>query len=172
MEVFERLAISGLAIKNEDIQLQTILEKIKLKEINDILYGKTEKPFRKKEEALKFIFESPDIKHIVNKIFLSYQFYKLIPLNINYNKFKEVNEYFSEVAELIAHTYIMGGYAAQHKAQSKNLSRISGWKISPTDDGSICKFCQKMSKKSYPKNQYPKVPLHIGCRCGVFPKMK
>jgi hypothetical protein len=174
---FEKLINCGLAIKNELIEINNILEKLKLKDINESLKDIIQKPFMRKEDAINFILQLNEPYNKINKIFNSKTYYKLIPLPpelsyITWDRMLEVFEYFKEISELIAHTYVMGGFATLHRAQSGNVSNILGWHISPVNDGSTCKFCEKMSKKRFPKNQYPKVPLHIGCRCAVLGKFK
>ncbi len=172
---YDKLVNCGLAIKNEKIEIHILLQNVKLKEINDSLSTIIQKPFKRKQDSINFILQLTDPYNKLIKLFNSQTYYQLMPIpselaSITCDKILEVYEYFQEIAELIAHTYVMGGWASLHKSQSRGVSNISGWRISPANDGVTFKFCQKMSKKSYSQNQYPIVPLHIGCRCGVFLK--
>jgi hypothetical protein len=168
-----------LAINEINIPLLDILKNLKLIQLNGIINGSMSKGFARKDKAIEYLIELPDMREQINKYLPSIHFYKLKELPTDFNlmdssKIKDTIDYFSEIAELMLHTYIMGGFAASHHANSRGIksSNFVGWQISPVNDGCTCAFCERASRKKYPKNQYPKVPLHIGCRCNVIPKFK
>lgn len=179
IDIFNGLVKCDLAINEINIPLLDILKSLKLKQLNEIINGSLPKEFARKDKAIEFLIELPDMREQINKLLPSIHFYKLKELPTDFklmdsSKIKDTIEYFSEIAELMLHTYIMGGFAASHHANSRGIksSNFVGWQISPVNDGCTCAFCERASRKKYPKNQYPKVPLHIGCRCNVIPKFK
>jgi len=67
----------------------------------------------------------------------------------------------------------MGGYSARNFNMGRDIiSYINSWKISPVNDDSTCPYCKRMASKKYAKKEYPRVPLHIGCRCNVLSNME
>ena len=69
------------------------------------------------------------------------------------------------VAEILLHTYTMSALAARERRHSQQDGEegIEGWEVLATEDS--CPFCLRAAEKTYPKDQCPLVPLHIGCRC-------
>lgn len=175
---FEKLIEIGLAIRGTDIPLPNILETLKLKEMNDLVDDLIQKPFRRKSEAIEFLMNLPDIQQRLSKIVAFRELFKLKPLpkefsNIDLSKISKSLRYAKEIATLIAHTYVMGGYATRNMNQDQgNLSYIKGWELFSVNDDATCPYCKRAASKSYHKEQYPKVPLHIGCRCSVLSKLK
>ncbi len=177
--IFDELVKCDLAINEINIPVVEILNNLKLKQLNEIANGSMPKGVIRKDKAIEFFLQLPNVLERINKFLPSIHFYKPKELPkefklMDLSKINEIMEYYSEIAELIFHTYIMGGFAASHYASNRGMqsSNFVGWQISPVNDGRTCSFCEHASKKKYPKNKYPKVPLHIGCRCGVFAKFK
>lgn len=179
IDIFNELVKCDLAINEKNILVLDILTNLKLKQLNEIINESMRKGFTRKDKAIEFLIEFPNVREQVNNLLPSIHFYKLKELPTDFNlidssKINETLEYFSEIAELMLHTYIMGGFAVSHYANNRGMksSNFIGWEISPVNDGCTCSFCERASKKKYPKNKYPKVPLHIGCRCSVLAKFK
>jgi hypothetical protein len=175
---FEKLVEKGLAIKSTDISLHGVLETLKLKEMNDLVIDLNQKPFGRKSKAIEFLMNLPDIQQRLSKIMAFRELFQLKPLpnefsNIDLRKISDAWRYVNEIANIIAHTYVMGGYATRNMCQEQdNLSYIKGWELSPVNDDATCPYCKRAASKSYSKKQGPKVPLHIGCRCSVLSKFK
>lgn len=175
---FEKLVEIGLAIKGTDISLPGILETLKLKEMNDLVTDLNQKTFGRKSKAIEFLMNLPDIQQRLSKIVAFRELFQLKPLpnefsNIDLRKISEAWRYANEIATIITHTYVMGGYATRNMHQEQDdLSYIKGWELSPVNDDATCPYCKRAASKSYSKKQYPKVPLHIGCRCSVLSKFK
>ncbi|MEE9543112.1 MAG: hypothetical protein V3V95_04950, partial [Thermodesulfobacteriota bacterium] len=50
--------------------------------------------------------------------------------------------------------------------EGKSYSFVKGWEISAKKDA--CKFCAKQAEKNYKKSDYPRTPIHLGCRCTIM----
>ncbi len=169
---FEKLVEVGLARRGLDIPMEKILEMLKLKELNEIVSDLVEKPFTRKTKAIEFILGLPDVKERVGKVVAFRELFELQPLpsefsHVDVEKVKRMWRYFREVAFLIAHTYLMGKLTA---ANIRQYGETQAWEICPAMDA--CPYCQKMVKKVYYGKEPPKVPLHIGCRCTLLPKIE
>lgn len=78
--------------------------------------------------------------------------------------------FIKELSTLLCLTYVHAFYAQERKKERLDpdvIDMFGGWRISPVGDGRTCPCCRRMEEKKYPKDQYPKTPLHIGCRCTV-----
>lgn len=79
-------------------------------------------------------------------------------------------QYIEEVSFLIAHTYIMSAYATRDYRDFKKFGKSEltrEWKIINSNDESVCPYCKNLENRHFSIEEYPKVPLHIGCRCVV-----
>lgn len=79
------------------------------------------------------------------------------------------------LADILCLTYTHGHYAFCRQKQMNDpatLEIIKHWRISAIEDGRTCKLCRKAARRKYPKTEYPKTPLHLGCRCCVVPITK
>ncbi|MGK5088737.1 hypothetical protein WDW86_14360 [Bdellovibrionota bacterium FG-2] len=45
-------------------------------------------------------------------------------------------------------------------------------RVDAANDGSLCKKCESIARKTYPLDQAPLPPFHLGCRCGIGPEHK
>ena len=176
---FETLVEVGLTIKGSDIPLQVILNSdLPLREMNEMVAVFNQKPFGRKIKAIDFLLKVPDAKEKLSDLLAVKGFFQVKPLpdefsNIDINKFSEAWRYPIEIGRLIAHTYRAGHYAARNMHQNQaDLSIIKNWNLLTCDDDETCPLCKRAAKKSYSKNQYPNVPLHIGCRCTVIANVK
>lgn len=170
---FDRLVELGLAINGYEIDSKALLSSLTLKQLNEIAASLQEKPFSRKSKAIEFLASLPDVRGKVGTVIALREVFQLRPLppefsHIDLKKISDIWCYVSEIAELITHTYHMGNYAKQDMQNNLSLSvNISEWKILTAGDSS-CPYCKRAALKVYPANQYPRVPLHIGCRCTVI----
>jgi hypothetical protein len=169
---FERLVEKKLAIQGADIPINLILNALTLKEINEIIAELNMKPFTRKNKAVEYLLNVPDIQERLKRKIAFRELFKLSPLpekfsNINLEDISKAWKYATEVATLLIETYTNGGYAKRDFLERKKyLNTIKSWQIITVGDDA-CPYCKRMSLKEYPKDLYPKVPLHIGCRCLV-----
>lgn len=119
----------------------------------------------------------PDIKSRIGKKMALRSIFKMNALleelsGIDLEKVASAWRWEHEMASLLAHTYTMSGYSTQNSASDEeDTSYIKGWEILPAGDDFSCPYCKEASRKTYPKSNRPRVPLHIGCRCTVFAKI-
>ncbi len=169
---FERLVEKKLAIQGADIPMNLILNALTLKEINEIISDLNMKPFTRKNKAVEYLLTVPDMKERLKREIAFRELFKLSPLpeefnNINLEDISKAWKYTTEVATLLIETYISGGYAKRDFLErNKYLDTIKSWEIITAGDNA-CPYCKRLALKEYPKDVYPKVPLHIGCRCLV-----
>ncbi len=79
-------------------------------------------------------------------------------------------QYIEEVSFLIAHTYMMSAYATRDYRDFKKFGKSEltrQWKLINANDENVCPYCRSLKDKHFPPENYPRVPLHIGCRCVV-----
>lgn len=175
--IFEKLVELGLATRGADISLQSILASLTLKQMNDLASDLNQIPFKRKTKAIEFLINLPDIQKRVGKIVAFRELFQLKPLpgrfsQIDLNKVSEAWGYASEITTLITHTYMMGGYAARNRSQYQSSSSFAtGWELTTASDNATCPYCVRAATKTYSKIEYPRTPLHIGCRCSVLPKL-
>jgi hypothetical protein len=173
--MFEKLVNVGLAIRGEDISLEDILSSLKLKELSALVQDLDHPKFSTKAKAIEFLLNIPDIKERLSQM-ISFRSLFYLPPSID--EFKDIDlekvslswQYAEEVSFLITHTYIMAAYATRNYYEFKeyrNSGYIKRWKILPAHDENACPYCKEVASKSFLIDQYPRVPLHIGCRCCV-----
>jgi hypothetical protein len=175
--MFERLVGLGLAIRGDRIPTEEILKGLTLKKITEMFCNLNIPKFGRKIKAIEYAMSLPDIKDRLNKNVSMRSLFQLQPLppefkSLDLKKLSDAWKYSEELSELLVSTYYSGGYAADHRKRhleyQKTLGPNSkGWEISGAAD--CCPFCRKIMTKKFPPDQYPTVPLHVGCRCMVLP---
>lgn len=174
---FEELVKLGLAIRGMDINPSAILNTLRLQDMNSLLAGLTQPPFARKAKAIEFLITLPDLRERLGKVVAYRELFQLRPLPddfscVNLRKLLDIETYAKEIATIIAHTYVMGGYGMSKYEDTDYSSNLTGWELDSVDDKNTYPYCIRAAGKKYPKNRRPKTPLHIGCRCGVIPTMK
>ena len=73
------------------------------------------------------------------------------------------------IAYLIFGTYFQIKNAAPKKKQllSPNLPNVKGFKLFGSEG--CCSFCRRASAKIYGRDNFPELPLHLGCGCWISP---
>jgi hypothetical protein len=120
----------------------------------------------------------PDVKERATKKLALREFFQLkliskgLAQDMDINSISNAYNHAKIIASIIAHTYTMGYNAAEHMRQNfADLDIIKGWQVIASDDDQTCLYCKRTANKIYPKDKYPIVPKHIGCRCMVMPKL-
>lgn len=179
-KMFEKLVDAGLAVRGEGIPLEALLECLKLKELSGLVADLNPPKFSRKAKAIEYLLDVSDIKDRVKKVVSFRSLFQLQPLpkdfaNIDLDKVSLSWQYAQELSYLICGTYLHAGYSTRD--YHRNMENIDGdfikdWEISIVDDSRCCPYCRRETAKKYSKKQYPKVPLHIGCRCHVSPVLR
>lgn len=174
---FERLVEKKLAIQGTQIPFNLILNSLTLKELNEIITDLNIKPFTRKNKAVEYLLSLPDIQERLKRKIAFRELFKLCTLpeefaNIKLEDISKAWKFITEVAILLAETYINGGIAKRDYLDRKDyIDFVESWEIMTVGDDA-CPYCKRLASKDYPKNVYPKVPLHLGCRCYVTYKSK
>lgn len=179
-KMFEKLVDAGLAIRGDNIPLESALESLTLKELSVLVTDLNPPKFSRKAKAIEYLLKVPDIKDRLKKMISFRSLFQLQPLpeevrDIDLRNVSLSWQYAQELSHLICGTYLHAGYAARdYRRNMENIDGdfIKGWEISIVDDSRCCPYCRREVAKKYSKKQYPKVPLHIGCRCHVSPILK
>jgi hypothetical protein len=179
---FDDLLRVGLARRPHDVPVETILQGLDLRTLKALVGDSKGGGPRSKRQAIAFLLEFPDIRERLHKEGLDEAVFELVPLpnefaGANLERFVEVSKYAWEVASLLAHTYMMGFYAAYHaRSEAETVEAAPGlimeWELTPVGDGATCRFCQQQAEKGRHLRRRPRVPFHIGCRCTLIPEMK
>ncbi|MBI2069118.1 MAG: hypothetical protein HYT79_00815 [Elusimicrobia bacterium] len=175
---FEALAASGLALRGEQIPTDSILEVLSLKDLNRLAAPLSQSEFKRKAKAIEVLAKAPDLTKRLGEVIAFRELFKLQPLppefaSIELTKVAKAWEYAGEIASLIEHTYSMGKYSLAHISGFSDASSfIRGWELSAIGDDRTCSHCKRVAAKKFSKQNYPKTPLHIGCRCTVLPVTK
>ncbi|MBI3128643.1 MAG: hypothetical protein HYZ11_13650 [Candidatus Tectomicrobia bacterium] len=167
---FEALVQKGLAIRGTEIPLASILDSLKLKEMNEMASELGAPAFKRKAQAIEYLESIKNIQETLGKKIAFRELFQLKPLPGEFSgiRVEEVSrswKYYEEVAELLAHTYSMAAYASRWK--ESDASYVSGWEIAGAEY--CCPHCQKLAAKTYSRKNFPQVPCHIGCSCSVHP---
>lgn len=174
---FEQLCELGLARRGIEIPLRDILQKLKVKEMTQLVIDLNPPPFRRKAQACEFLMNVPNIKDRVGKILAFRELFQLLPLPSEFAHIDLDHAYTGwgsaqwdaqEIAMLLIQTYIWGGYESQDRNRGVP-SYVSGWELRTIKDKRSCPYCERAAATRYARDERPKVPLHIGCRCRVSP---
>lgn len=177
-KAFEDMWHLGLAIRGEDIAVDSILRTFSLKELNLVSKDLGGQEFTRKAKAIDALIGNPGLKRCLGKQVAFRELFKLVPLpseyaGIDIHKISSAWRFAAEIAELVEHTYTMGKYSvSQSEAFSGDMSFVTRWELSPIDDQRSCPYCMRAASKAYSSDSPPKVPLHIGCRCTVLARTK
>lgn len=174
---FEWLVQIGLARRGSDVPTEALLDGVTLKEMREMMSDVATPSFARKAKAIEFFAALPDARERLGKVVSFREVFQLLPMppefvDLDLDRVAETWRYTRAVADLVAHTYLMGAYSARNAASlSGNDDIVGGWEILDAGETS-CPSCRRAAAKKYPTGRQPQVPLHIGCRCSVTPVTK
>jgi hypothetical protein len=174
---FEDLAEAGLAVRGKDIPLETILTSLKLKELYSLVQDLNPPKFSRREKAIEYLQSVQDLSSRIESVigFESFFLVQELPKDlkgIDMDKVSLSLRYFEELSAIIGETYLRSGHAFSGISTQKGYSKMGltkGMKIEIIDDERCCPYCKRIASQTYSKGQYPKTPMHIGCRCTIVP---
>ncbi|MBC7320527.1 hypothetical protein H5T89_07755 [bacterium] len=127
-------------------------------------------------DAIKYYLRRADRKDITSNGDTIYSFIEeLKDLDLLYKEMSLYWQYIEEVSFLIAHTYMMSAYATRDYLDFKKFGKselTSEWKLINANDENVCPHCRSLENTYFSSEDYPRVPLHIGCRCVVTPVIR
>lgn len=173
---FEKLAEFGVATRGKDMPLPLMLDTLTLKEMNELVADLNQPAFTRKAKAMEFIMALPDKEKTLGHRIDIRDFFQLKPLPSTFSgvellRISSAWTYACEVASLIAHTYRAATSISEWNSMGDDPFLV-GWDLATVGDDRTCPYCERASKKQYSKNNCPKTPLHIGCRCIVVARQK
>jgi len=166
---FEKLVELGLSIRGSSIPLDEILSTLTLKDLNDIA-NNPEKQFKRKNQAIEFILDIPNIKEKIGSKISLRELFKLKPLpekfaTANLQEVSDAWSYTYEVVGLLVDTFRNANYAAQ---TLKDKEYVKEYKVECWgNEENMCPRAKDLVNKKYPKSRPPKIPFHIGCNCSL-----
>lgn len=165
-EAFEKLVSAGLARRGKDIPLGSVAQKLRLKDIQEVIQDLDPPRFRRKAEAIDFLLGCTDAADRIGRKVAWRELFELAPLPQEFSEvdIDRVSAYWRHaraVADLLQHTYMMAAYSLRDAGRDYG----HGWEVLPASDS--CPMCKRAAKKRYPKGTPPPTPLHVGCRCSV-----
>lgn len=165
---FELFAAKGLARRGTDIPMADILASLKLKELNELIRGRVEKPVGRKAKAIEVALQMPDLRDRLGaKISFRELFQVLPPADLDIDELKRSFAWASEVADLFCDTYTAGVDTLERLGERRDMD-YSGWRIRASD---CCPTCAVLDQKTYKSRPSKLPPYHIGCTCdleGIF----
>ena len=171
-KAFEKLENLGLVAHGVNANPKLILKTLSLKNMRKIVQDLSYPNFEKKEDAYKAISKLPDLSERLKSVISLKTVYEKLPIPPDKEEVQlseaEHQDYLSEFASLLMATYFRGGVSILERKEfeGKSYSFVKGWEISAKKDA--CKFCAKQAEKKYEKKDYPRTPVHLGCRCTVM----
>ena len=170
---FEQLVDAKLAVRGEDVPLELILDKLKLKEMTDLVTDLTPPKFSKKAKAIEYLMGVPDIKLRVGKALSFRSVFLPQPLSGEFSGVDLTHvmtswQYAKVFTDIIYGTYCVMQSAAKNRKQYLDPGcTFTKFKIENSEN--CCPYCQGLAKNIYRKQNLPVMPLHIGCVCWLSP---
>jgi len=170
--IFERLVEAGLAIRGTDIPLEVVLSSLTLKQMTALVTDLNPPKFTRKAKAIEFLQGVPDLRERLQKQVAFRELFQLKPLpsdlkHIHLEQVSATWRYAGEVALLLVRTYVASVDAARSYSKRADSPYVRGWEISTVNP---CPHCRQKAGQTYPRNNPPDLPFHIGCKCVAFAK--
>lgn len=168
----KRLEELKLLAYGPDVNQKMLLKTLSLEKMKALVSDLNYPNFENKEEAFNAISRLPDLKKRLQTVITLRTIYQKLPIPSDHKMLKinenQKNAYLKEFTSLLSNTYYRGGIAIAEKKefQGKSYSFVKGWEISAKSDA--CIYCKKQAEKPYEKDNYPRTPIHLGCRCTIM----
>lgn len=169
---FEDLIKAGLVFTSDEIDREEILTAQTLKILNKIC-DKEESFFKRKNKAIEYLQENPELLKNIGKHVSTRNLFKLKPLpneleDLNIEEIQNHWVFLKEYTSLIVDTY---NSSERHYEDTKGdiswVKKFSIEKHEDFDSECVCLRAREESKKKYSKSNPPKLPFHIGCNCSL-----
>lgn len=169
---FESLAQIGLAARGRDIPLQDILHTMKLKDMGALVSDLNPPKWSRKAQAVDYLCTVPDILDRAGKVLAFRELFQIKPLplefaHIDLALLSSSWRHAEAVAWLIARTYIGGALYLRDIERDRAMSKGHHLEMEWQQDRNPCPLCVRAATRPPTKNNRPKTPLHIGCRCWI-----
>lgn len=162
---WERLVETGHALRGKDIPVQSLLEGLRLKDLNELLSGTIEKPLGRKAKALEAALALPDLPdRLSQQISFREVFQVLPPADADVAALHASFGWANEVAGLVQRTYVTGVQtleAIQERKKEKGI--YDAWEIRNWEEP--LPACARPYCKKYDRLPAKRPPFHVGCDC-------
>lgn len=171
-KAFAKLEEFRLVAHGANANPKLLLKTLSLKNMRKIVQDLSYPVFETKEDAYKAISMLPDLSNRLKNVVSMKTIYEKLPIPRNKDEIEvselEHADYLSEFANLLSTTYFKSGVSILERKEfeGKSYSFVKGWEISAKKDA--CKYCKKQAEKKFEKKDYPRTPIHLGCRCTVM----
>lgn len=168
--VFDNLVKLGLAIRGHDIAVESLLSKLTLKEMTELVSDIPHPTFTRKAKAVELLKNEPTIRERLGKHISFRELFQLQPMPAEFRhiRLEELSRSWAhagEVAALLSRTYWSSGWETLNRTRfaDSGYSWIKGWEIHGAEH--CCPSCEAHAGKTYASRSRLRVPLHIGCNC-------
>ena len=172
-KAFEKLTEVKLAESGSLADPKKLLKTLSLENMTKLVEDLTYPDFGNRKEAYKVISELPDLKQRLKNVIDYRSIFEILPPPDAPSAAPPVSDklkgkYEMEVAKLLTNTYLSGGNALSdfEGYKGSSYSIIKGWEIIASKD--CCTYCKQEAARKHEKKDFPKTPLHLGCRCKVI----
>lgn len=166
---FEQMEGKGMAIRGMDIPITEVLNAQTLKTLNAIA-SVPEKEFKRKNQAVEYILGDEKATSRIGEHVAFRELFKLVPLPSEYESLDigtifKVWECHKVEIRLLIRTYNDSVYWGKRYSEDLETRKelYNTCKISPTNEK--CRCAKDRSKQTYPVDNPPQTPCHIGCSC-------
>ena len=173
-EGFDDLVLHNLAVKGRKADPLKLLQALEVEEIRSLVKDLNFSKFKDKAAAIKAVEGLPDIRDRLSDVVKYKEIFEILPPPVDSlisgtSGGSGQTPFNYEAAKLVTHTYQKGSEAIRDRDEylRKDNQSIKGWKVMSSKN--CCQHCYELSRKRFTKDNYPKTPVHIGCRCRVSP---
>ena len=164
---FEKLVSLGLCLQGKYVDLDLVLNKMKLMEMNEIAQP-IEKPFTRKKQAIEYLLTLSDIEKRAGKFIAFNELFQVIDLpikyaHINLEKLSNYWTYYYSYTEALVITFRTSLSACSSIVEYPNAKYF-------VRACSICTHRESMEETPFTLSNIPQVPRFIGCECAIFPE--
>jgi hypothetical protein len=161
---YELLVEKNLAKRGQDIDLESILTSLRLKDLNAATQDLLDKPMGRKAKAVQFALTVPDIKERLGKIVAFREMFQLRePEGVDINAIQESFKHANAVASVLSYTYNAGVRTLRTVEDSRGAG-IDYWEIMAQD---CCSSCNQINGKKTKRKPTRLPPFHVGCNCDL-----
>jgi hypothetical protein len=153
-----------LAKRGQDIDLENILNGLRLKDLNAATHDLLDKPMGRKAKAVQFALTVPDIKERLGHIVAFREMFQLRePEGVDIHAIQECFKHANAVASVISYTY-NAGVRTLRTVEGTRGTGIDYWQIMAED---CCSSCNQMNGKKTKRKPTRLPPFHVGCNCDL-----
>lgn len=164
-KLWERLAERGLALRGKDIPVTEIIEGLRLKDLNELLAGTTEKLPGRKAKALELAAALPNLEAKLSESVSFRELFRVSnPSGLDVAALGASLGYATEVASIVLRTYVACTRTMDTVEEGQaDQEAFDVWEVASLEDpvpACARQYCKKTAKLP---GRLP--PFHVGCTC-------